>query len=165
MIGHQQCGQDDQSDNQNDRCQLLVEENSQPYMAGSTGTVSGTNNVLSELVALQSTQLVLNYTSLLSAMIHDGGQIRSLSSRHLIIEIQGQTITIIFTNDVAFFTKHAHLSEYVQTPAHIARWREHLIALGIDSTSAMINDTPIVIAFGSVSVLFQTPFSNMLVCV
>lgn len=167
-IGHWQCDHwqcdhsNGQDNNQNDQRQSLVNENSHPHMVGSAEAVD--IGVSCELVASQSMvhpllydkQLVFNWMSFLSSVMHNGGQITSMSSSRVIIEMQGQTITILFTQDIGFFIRCSH-NIHDKIPAHIARWREHLIALGIHSTPAMIDGVPTIIAFGNVS-------GTMLVC-
>jgi len=125
-----------------------------------------------ELAVSQNTSLVRNKAlvlnpnkmSLLSLIMNDGGQIRSLSPSQLIIDIDGQTMVIIFTQDMALYNKHVKLPEHARLSEHVARWRTYLINWDVSSTALMISNVPTIIAFGSVSVLFQNPNNTQLVC-
>ena len=126
-----------------------------------------------ELVGLSSStddplvydkESVTNLMRLLwSSLIRSGGRAKLLSPNKWIIDIHGKTMIIVLTKDLAVYSKHLHKSAN-RVPECVARWRNHLMSLGVSSITTMMHDIPTIIAFGGVSVLLPTSSNNYLVC-
>ena len=169
MVDHQQCNQDVPLDQ---IChQLSLAACSQPRVVQCSEAVdTGDLTELAGLPTSTSDPLVHEKESvtnlmglLLSSMISGGGRAELLSTNQWIIKIHGQTLIIVLTKNIAIYSKHLRKSADV-VPECVAGWRNHLMSLGVSSTTTMMHDIPTIIAFGGVSVLLPTSSNNYLVC-
>ena len=123
------------------------------------GLPTSTNDPL-----IHDEELVTDLMELLwSSLIRSGGRATLLSPNQWIVDMHGQTMIIVLTKDLAVYSKHLHKSAD-RVPECVARWRDHLMSLGVSSTITMIHNIPTIIAFGGVSVLLPTSSHNYLVC-
>ena len=91
---------------------------------------------------------------LLHLITRSGGRVQALSPNVWIIDIYGQTMIVSCTQSSEYY--RTCLRESIEIPKSVAMWRNYLTSWGISSTTAMIEDVPIIVAFGGESVLLPT---------
>ena len=166
---HNQSAFDEQI-RQDNHLQTSVDESVQSHMVEHSEAVDNTSDS-TELVGLHNStvslsrdeRMVINPLSLLSLLFNSGGQVKSLTSSRAIVDIRGQTIVIVFTQDKASFKDYSRKS--VALPESIAKLRDYLISWGVHSIPAMAGDVPIIVIFGSPMVVSSTSIHSILVCI